>query len=430
MGEISWGHQEMLRLYNTQMRRNLQILKWNLIGRHYFDPKIRHKITEHKLEVLQGVLTAINLHDDGILMCTDTVHKVIRSDTVYENLQEILRRDRAAFQDNARKELAGNIVLTNYNNKTYRIDDIAFDKNPLTTFERKQGTTTLKDYYREQYNITIRDERQPLLVGLPSLREQRAGQTTQILLVPELCNMTGLSESLRSDFNVRRSMTQTTQTEPNARVRNLDAFIKSITSNQQIKEEMSRWGLEFEPHPVELNARRLDCEKILMSGDTVATGTTFVQKSGDFSKEIRGKGMFAPVKINDWAILSTQRDKGIVDEFANTLNRVCRPLGVVLNRPQVQALDNDRTSTFVEACKTVPSNMQIVVIILPNNNKERYDAIKKIFCIDHPMASQLVVQRTLSKKQMLMSVCTKIGIQMACKLGAEAWALDIPVSLL
>jgi len=417
----------MLRLYNTQMRRNLQILKWNLIGRHYFDPKIRYKISEHKLEVLQGILTAINMHDDGLLMCADTVHKVIRSDTVYQNLQEILRRDRSTFQDSARRELAGNIVLTSYNNKTYRIDDIAFDKNPLTTFERGEGTITLKDYYKEQYNINIRDERQPLLVGLPSAREQRAGQTTQILLIPELCNMTGLSESLRNDFNVRRSLTETTKAEPNARVRNLDDFIKSITSNQQIKEEMAKWGLQFEEHAVEMTGRRLDCERILMQGDTPQTGATFVQKSGDFSKEIRGKGMFVPVRINDWVILSTQRDKGIVDEFANTLNRVCKPLGVILNRPQVQALNNDRTSTFVEACRTVPSNMQIVVIILPNSNKERYDAIKKIFCVDHPMASQLVLQRTLTKKQNLMSFCTKIGIQMACKLGAEAWALEIPV---
>jgi aubergine-like protein len=239
--------------------------------------------------------------------------------------------------------------------------------------------------------------------------------------------MTGLSESLRNDFNVRRSMTETTKAEPNARVRNLDDFIKSITSNQQIKEEMAKWGLQFEEHAVEMTGRRLDCERILMQGDTPQTGTTFVQKSGDFSKEIRGKGMFVPVRINDWVILSTQRDKGIVDEFANTLNRVCKPLGVILNRPQVQALDNDRTSTFVEACRAVPSNMQIVVIILPNSNKERYDAIKKIFCIDHPMASQLVLQRTLTKKQNLMSFCTKIGIQMACKLGAEAWALEIPV---
>ena len=36
--------------------------------------------------------------------------------------------------------------------------------------------------------------------------------------------------------------------------------------------------------------------------------------------------------------------------------------------------------------------------------------------------------RTISKKQMMMSVCTKIAIQLNCKLGGEAWAVEIPVS--
>ena len=410
------------------MRRNLQHLGWNLMGRYYFDPTTRHKIEQHKLEVLQGLITAINFHDDGILMCTDTVHKVIRSETCLEVLQELIKRDRSSFQNNARRELAGSIVITPYNNKTYKIDDIAFDKNPTFKFNHKDGEISLKDYYKKQYEITIRDERQPLMVGLPSMREQRAGQAGPILLIPELCHMTGLSESLRSDFNVRRSMTQSTQQDPNTRVKNLYQFIKKVSTNVKAVEEMNVWGLRFEDKPIEMNGRRLDCEKILMSGDTAQTGVTFVQKAGDFSKEIRGKAMFQAVRISNWVILATQRDKGLVDEFANTLNRVCRPLGVNLNRPQVNTLDNDRTSTYVEACKAVPATTEIVVVLLTNNNKERYDAVKKIFCIDHPIASQLVVQKTLSKKQMLMSVCTKIGIQMACKLGAEPWALDIPVS--
>ena len=43
------------------------------------------------------------------------------------------------------------------------------------------------------------------------------------------------------------------------------------------------------------------------------------------------------------------------------------------------------------------------------------------------VSSQVIVARTLSKKQMLMSVCTKIGIQLNCKLGGEVWAVDIPL---
>ena len=49
-------------------------------------------------------------------------------------------------------------------------------------------------------------------------------------------------------------------------------------------------------------------------------------------------------------------------------------------------------------------------------------------CVLVPVPSQVIVGRTISKKQMLMSVCTKIGIQLNVKLGGEAWAVEIPVS--
>lgn len=42
--------------------------------------------------------------------------------------------------------------------------------------------------------------------------------------------------------------------------------------------------------------------------------------------------------------------------------------------------------------------------------------------------SQVILARTLSKKQMLMSVATKIAIQLNCKLGGEVWGVAVPVS--
>ena len=44
------------------------------------------------------------------------------------------------------------------------------------------------------------------------------------------------------------------------------------------------------------------------------------------------------------------------------------------------------------------------------------------------MPSQCLLARTLSKKQTMMSVTTKVALQLNCKLGGELWALEIPVS--
>ncbi|XP_054153870.1 piwi-like protein Siwi [Oppia nitens] len=426
VGELGWSHQEMFRLYNTQMRRNFQLLGWNLIGRHYFNPKVTHDIPEHKLTVMQGLLTAINLHDGGgILMAADTVHKVIRKDSVLDNLRDIYKDNPNGFTTAARRQLTGSIVITKYNNRTYRISDLDFEQTPLSTFPKRDNTrVSYVDYYRQQYNIPITDTRQPLLIAMPSLREQRSGQTGQIMLVPELCNMTGISDSMADDFRVRQSLTRRTQQDPNQRVDHLNEFIGSLGRHPQIREDMKKWDLEFDDSLVEVTGRQLDCEKIITRGLTPQTGISWEQKKGEFTSDIRGKQMFSAVPINAWTIICGRRDQNITQQFAQTLRQVLTPLGVGLGQPQINVIDNDRTSTYVEASKAVPPSCQIIVVILPNNNKDRYDAIKKIFCCDHPMASQLVVSRTLSKN--LMSVSTKIGIQMACKLGAEPWVLDIP----
>lgn len=70
-----------------------------------------------------------------------------------------------------------------------------------------------------------------------------------------------------------------------------------------------------------------------------------------------------------------------------------------------------------------------VVCILSSSRKDKYDAIKKYLCTDCPIPSQCVLARTLSKPQTIMTVATKIALQMNCKMGGELWSVEIPVSI-
>lgn len=70
-------------------------------------------------------------------------------------------------------EIVGTSVLTRYNNKTYRIDDIDWDKNPKYVFSRGNGEEiSLLDYYKKHWNIEIVDAQQPLLVHRGTVRTQ------------------------------------------------------------------------------------------------------------------------------------------------------------------------------------------------------------------------------------------------------------------
>lgn len=66
--------------------------------------------------------------------------------------------------------------------------------------------------------------------------------------------------------------------------------------------------------------------------------------------------------------------------------------------------------------------------ILPSYQKSYYDSIKKYLSSVCPVPSQCALTRTLNRQGMAMSIATRIAMQMACKLGGELWAVEIPVS--
>ncbi|CAB3989275.1 piwi 1 [Paramuricea clavata] len=159
-------------------------------------------------------------------------------------------------------------------------------------------------------------------------------------------------------------------------------------------------------------------------------GKTYNYKpaEAEWSREMRGADLRSTVPLDSWMLLSTSRDSGIAQDFLQTLQRVCGPMGIKVAKPMMCELRDDKTETYLRTMQEkMTDSVRMVTCILPTNRKDRYDAIKKFCCVSRPVSSQVIVARTLSKKQMLMSVCTKIGIQLNCKLGGEVWAVDIPL---
>ncbi len=57
------------------------------------------------------------------------------------------------------------------------------------------------DYYKTQYGKAIVDHEQPLLISRPRIKAQAEKSVgKEIWLVPELCNLTGLTDKMRNDF--------------------------------------------------------------------------------------------------------------------------------------------------------------------------------------------------------------------------------------
>ncbi|XP_077995960.1 piwi-like protein 1 [Glandiceps talaboti] len=414
-----------LHLYNIIFKKILRLIKMEQIGRNYYNPAQQIEVPAHKLELWPGFSSSILQYETNVMLCADVSHKVLRQDTVLELLYAMNAESSRDFYDHATKKLVGEIVLTRYNNRTYRIDGIDWDSRPHFKFQKRDGSEmTYMEYYEKAYEKKITDPHQPLLVSLPKKQDGKRGDVGPIHLIPEFCFLTGLTDEMRSDFNVMKDIAVHTRVSPEQRQTQLLKFIRDIHGDEAASKELTNWGLKFDERLLQFMGRILPPEKIYQKSKQ----SNYDPAEADWSRETRGNELISTVHLERWILLFTSRDQSIANDFYETLTRVCGPMGMNVTKPTMCELSEDRTETYLRTIKEqMNANTQMVVCIIPNNRKDRYDAIKQLCCIECPVPCQMVVSRTLSKKQMLMYVATKIGMQLNCKLGGALWALEIPL---
>jgi len=427
--EVPVNSPQVVQLMGILFRRQLRHLNMQLVGRHYFNPSRKIDVPAHKMVVWPGFETNILQHESEVLLCANTTSKILNSQSVLEWMYGIhgqVSKDR--FYENVSKKLVGQIVLTRYNNKTYTVDDIAWDKHPTDTFEKADGSRiSYKEYYTTAYEQAPKDDQQPLLLSRPKDKDRKRGVSGNIYLLPEFCSITGLSDEMRANFQVMKDLAQHTRIGPAQKVDILKNFMKDLNNNPESKKELSNWNMSFSSELLRLNGRKLPTQPMYQRDQKF----TYQPGNADWQKETRGKILISTFNMQKWVLIFSQRDEKVAQDFLRTLKTVASPMGMRVADPQLCRLQSDQPRQYIQSLKEqIKPDTEIVVCIVPNNRKDRYDAIKKITCVENPVPSQVIVSRTLSKQQMLMSVCTKIAIQLNCKLGGEVWATEIPVKKL
>uniref|UniRef100_A0AAT9FG51 Piwi-like protein 1 n=1 Tax=Enchytraeus japonensis TaxID=228735 RepID=A0AAT9FG51_9ANNE len=418
-----------LQLYNVIFKRVLKCSDLKCVGRNYYAPGEAVPIPQHKLEVWPGFISSILEFKLSPMLIMDVSHKILHTGTVLQQLyalhKENEHRGLNVFQEKCAKELIGQIVLTRYNNKTYRIDSIDWQGTPCTTFTREDGTKeSFVDYFQRMYGIKVMDMNQPLLVSNPKSKGRGGGSGTLVLL-PELCYLTGLGDEVRTNYAVMRDIATHTRVEPSTRVRTLEGFIAKFNKNPEARSHADAWNLEFATNLHQLTGKKCKKEVVVQQGEELR----YDELSADWSRDMKGKKFMGPISLNKWVVVVTQRDRPLAQELVQMMQRICPSTGVQVRDCIPVVLNDDSNQSYLNALRqNVDDSVQIVVCIVPSNRADRYNAIKAYTCIERPVASQVVVAKTLMKSNMLSSVASKIAIQMNCKLGGEIWNLHIPMN--
>ncbi|XP_044254277.1 piwi-like protein Ago3 [Tribolium madens] len=418
---------ECLHLYNVLFKRIMHLLLYHRMGRNYFSPEHKYLVPQHKLEVLPGFCVHVDEMEGGLMLCLDTQHRVIRSQTVYELFHEIRAANPRNFREEVTKNVIGACVLTKYNNKTYIIDDIAWNMNPKDTFESKNKTqNSFIDYYKEHHNITIEDVDQPLLINRQVRQVQDSKVEHMVCLIPELCYLTGLTDVMRNDFKVMKDVAAFTRITPNQRMLALRTYLDRVRQSEPAQKVLSGWGLSLADDTLELQARVLPQEAVYFGGpDPEARKYT---GGSDWNKAMADNKLTGPVNITNWQLYYTRRDQKYAANFAQTIVRLSKGMGCIIGDPHHIVLDDDRSETYMTSIRDNVQNTQVAVFICPTLRADRYSIIKKMCCVNIPVASQVILSKTLSNPQKVRTIIHKIAMQITCKLGGTLWSVKIPVS--
>uniref|UniRef100_A0A671UE08 Piwi-like protein 2 n=1 Tax=Sparus aurata TaxID=8175 RepID=A0A671UE08_SPAAU len=410
--------------YNVVLRRVMKVIGLKLVGRNHYDPECAVILAKQGLQVWPGYSTCIKRTDGGLYLCIDVSHKVLRNDSVLNVMNMLYQQSKENFQDECTKELIGSIVITRYNNRTYRIDAIEWDKSPKDTFTLMDGTkTTFVEYYSKNYGITIKEMDQPLLMHRPKERARPGGKqiiTGEILLVPELSFMTGISEKMRKDFRTMQEVTMHINVSGEQHTSSIKQLLKNISTNPESQKELSRWGLEISS---QLLVVRLGSNFQIQLYNISCKESVSLQINLTASSQ-------GQIPLNIWAVFYPRRCAEQAEELVSTFKKVAGPIGVRLERPIRVELRDDRTETYLKSIHsqlTSEPKMQLVVCIMVGNRDDLYSAIKKLCCVKSPIPSQAINVRTISKQQKLRSVAQKILLQMNSKLGGELWTVTVPL---
>ena len=276
------------------------------------------------------------MKEQGALLNVDVCFKVVRTDSVLNFMNETRQnaeRRRLDPNDALAEAMTGATVVTRYNQKTYKIDRIDFAQSPASTFDKQGTPTTYQEFYKTRYNEEIKELNQPLLIN----KDRRTGN--EVALIPELCQLTGLTDSMRADFRLMQDMAKIVHTNAEAKMKEITHLMNHFKSNEKCVEKQKLWHLNFSEEPQSMTGFKYTAGNLLLGAKPNGSACTIdVDKQArQLDRLIQGK-MFTQTELSKWAIFHGDRDAQIGNQFKSTMKECLDTCGYSKSEPQVCAV--------------------------------------------------------------------------------------------
>lgn len=85
--------------------------------------------------------------------------------------------------------------------------------------------------------------------------------------MPEFCEMTGLTDENRANFNLMKEMAQVLHKDGARRQAEVVTLLNEMRSFPKVKKIMDEWKLEIDPNPLKVKGQQINPGNILLGND-------------------------------------------------------------------------------------------------------------------------------------------------------------------
>ena len=111
--------------------------------------------------------------------------------------------------------------------------------------------------------------------------------------------------------------------------------------------------------------------------------------------------------MKKWVFIGMQKNAKQCEEFATSLYDTANKQGWKMGKAKIELCDKDKDFT-VKAKQFIDKQADMVVLLVPNERKDRYDKVKKL-ALNAGIATQFVKEKTIKKN--MGAVATKVALR-------------------
>jgi len=308
-----------------------------------------------------------------------------------------------------------------WSKKNYRIDDILFDeyrtpKKQTIFYDGK--TINLIEYYKLVHNLTIKHGNQPLILVR---KKDSQGNFISLYFIPEFCTLSGLEDDKTKDWPFMKKLAKYTKLEPIDRVNKTNEFLKLLSDNERdtklpdrlsSKEKCDLYGIEVHPVKNLFDAYYMTETKLICGRE----------------KEIQPNEKTFPVLerkyMTNWVCFYESKNYYNAENLYNNLNKASKAFGLKITEPEwIEMRDNSSAKEWIKAadsCFSRKKNTYDFAVFLLEGNDYIYKELKKNSLCKNGYVSQVIKVKSIQKRG-IMSVCSKILLQINAKLGGISY---------